>query len=445
MKILIVAGTFPPYAPSSASRANKFAKYLEQQGHDVKVLAPKLPGQDMSLTPEISLDKIILTDFYDVNDFPTDVINYFKNLFSFNNGHSVNIEPDKEPIAINSNSQYKESTISKTYRFLTNVPDRMIGWYPSAIRAGRKLFQEWSPDVIFSTAPPYTSFVVAHRLAKMIDIPWVADYRDLWIDASNYQYKTMRGRINKIVEKILLSNCNGLITVTDTWVQNLQKRYEIPVALAMNGFDPDDFDEKNKNVLYPDHLTFLYAGVLYGRRRDPSLLFEALGKLGEQAKEIKVLFYTPNGGDDFSPHQKALIDKYNLHDQIIANKFIPQKELLDIQLGVDILLLLRWDDPAERGVIAGKLFEYIGAKKTILSVGSVEGEAADIIRDNDFGTVSNDVDEIVKILQQHLKNKKDGIEINSENKNRNNYTRSLQFEKIEQMLIDLANKKQGGE
>ncbi len=440
MKILIVAGTFPPYAPSSASRANKFAKFLELQGHDVKVLAPKLPGQDMSLTPEISEEKIIFTDYYDINDFPTSVKNTIKSLFS-----SVKKEPSAGPTETPStiddnNKQYAESAISKAYRYLTNIPDRTIGWYPSAMRAGKKLFGHWCPDIIFSTAPPYTSFVVAHRLAKLIDIPWVADYRDLWIDESNLQYRTIRGRVNKQVEKWLLSNCSGLVTVTDNWAKNLQKKYDVPVVLAMNGFDPDDFDERNKNVLYPDHFTILYAGVLYGDRRDPSILFEAMGKIGEKAKKIKVLLYTPNGINDLSDQQKKIIETYNLHDQVIAKSFIPQSELLDIQLGVDELLLLRWNDPRENGVIAGKLFEYIGANKPILSIGSVTGEAADIIRDNEFGIVSDNPDEVASYLEERIDNMESQRQMVRSNPNRDNFARAIQFEKIEKLMLDLAEK-----
>lgn len=439
MKILIVAGTFPPYAPSSASRVNKLAKFLEQQGHELRVLAPTLPDQHMSLTPEISMDKIIFTDYTRINSFPNRVKKLIKNLFSFGKRTpSENESKVSKDASSDESEDQEESMLSYYYRSITNIPDSMIGWYPTAIKAGRKLFASWSPDVIFATAPPYTGLVVASRLAKMIETPWVADYRDLWNDESNDEYKTPRGRVNQFVEKRFLSNCNGLVTVTDSWVKNLENTYDIPVSLAMNGFDPDDFDPENKNVLYPDHLTLLYAGEFYGDKRDPSKLFEALGKMGDKAKDIKVLFYTPDGLDEFNKKQKAIIEEFNLDDQIVAKKYIPQHELLDIQLGVDVLLLLRWDDPRENGVIAGKLFEYIGASKPILSIGSTTGEAADIIRDNGFGTVSNDVDEIVKYLEECLSAKQNKKHLEYSEANRDNFARSIQFEKIEKMLIDVS-------
>ena len=440
MKILIVAGTFPPYAPSSASRANKFAKYLEQNGHDVKVLAPKLPNQGNALTPEISMDQIIFTEYYDINSFPHRVKTCFKNMFA-SSRNDVDGKSGAEKIAENKIKSKQEGKISFIYRWLTNIPDNTIGWYPAAIREGRRLFSTWSPDIIFASAPPYTGFIVAKKLSKMNNCPWVADYRDLWIDESNAEFNTVRGRINKLVENWFLSNCDGLVTVTQNWSARLNEKHSIPVTLAMNGFDPDDFHGTTKNILFSNHFTILYAGDLYDNKRDPLNLLKAIGQLGEKAEKIKFLFYTPDGVDDLNDHHKEVIAQYNLHDQIVCHKFIPQGELHNIQLGVDLLLLLRWDDPRENGVIAGKLFEYIGAGKQILSVGSTTGEAADIIRDNNFGLVSNNVEEIKNYLEQRLEEKENGIDLNPVNPNKEKYSRAIQFEKIETFLQDIvANK-----
>ena len=441
MKVLIVAGTFPPYAPSSAGRANKFAKFLEDNGHEVRVLAPKLPGQDKALSPEISADKITFTDYFNINDVPTTYKNKLKNLFKKNKTTTTIKDGNGSEKPIKKSGDYKESRISRLYRNITNIPDATIGWYPEAVRSGRRLIADWSPDIIFSTAPPYTSFVVARKLAKLFNIPWIADYRDLWIDDSHYQSQSMRGKVNKLFENWLLSNCNGIVTVTDTWKNSMAKRYNMPVINAMNGYDPADFDQINENVLYPDHYTILYAGVLYEGRRDPSVLFEALGKLGDKKEKFKILLYINDGINSLTESQRSLIDKYDLHDQVVINKFIPQRELLEIEMGVDQLLLLRWDNPAEDGVIAGKLFEYIGAGKEILSVGSTTGEAADIIRNNNFGLVSNDADEIAVYLEKQLSNKENHtstktIPVEDQIK----FARSIQFEKIEQMLDEIVNR-----
>ncbi len=81
LKILIVSGFFPPYAPVSGSRVNKLAKYLVEQRHELKVLSPIREDQGTSLSPEISMDKVIFTEFKDINAFPSKVKKWLKNLF----------------------------------------------------------------------------------------------------------------------------------------------------------------------------------------------------------------------------------------------------------------------------------------------------------------------------------------------------------------------------
>ena len=103
--------------------------------------------------------------------------------------------------------------------------------------------------------------------------------------------------------------------------------------------------------------------------------------------------------------------------------------LIDDQT-VDVLLLLRWNHPSENGVIAGKLFEYIGAGKEILSLGSTTGEAAEIIRNNKFGFVTNDPHEISEYLESLYKMKQKKQLHIKKNPNRELYTRNKQFEKM---------------
>lgn len=434
MKILIVSGFFPPYAPVSGSRVNKLAKYLVEQGHELKVLSPLRKDQGTSLMPEISMDKIIFTEFTDINDFPSTVKNSLKNLFGNAAQNNEKQESAVEERGAEQESEVgEESKLSYYYRKITNIPDRTIGWYPTAIREGRKLFQNWAPDIIFTTVPPFTSLIVASKLARIIDVPWVADYRDLWSDHGYYAGSDFRKRIDKFIEKRALSNCSGIITVTKSWVELLKNARNMPVELAMNGFDPDDFENIKPKTLYPGHLTILYAGALYEGKRDPLKLFQAMAKMGEDAKKIKVLLYTEFGKDELSDEQSKVINDNDLNDQIVCSTYIPQTELHSIMAATDVLMLLRWDDKRENSVIAGKLFEYIGAGKPILSIGGTEGEAADIIRDNGFGLVSNDVDEIVGYLKKSLTDK-----TNIPNPNRDKFMRSAQFEKIANFMTRLV-------
>jgi len=429
VKILIVAGYFPPYSPASASRVNKLAKYLVDQGHDARVLCPKNNDFEPILTPEISQDRVYYTSFSKVNDFPTKVKNAFKSLFARNEATEAGNPPDQSYGVQDDAQAGKESNISILYRRLTNIPDDMIGWYPHGVKMGREIFQRWTPDIIFATLPPFTTMLLANRLGRMIDVPVIYDYRDLWTDHPYYNSAGARKYIDRFLENYALKNCAGLVTVTKTWADHLKGLRGLPVEFVMNGFDPADFDTKGQKNYDKEKITLLYAGYLYGEKRDPSVVFEALGRLGEKAQNFNILLYTPMGRADLSDRQKSLIRQHKLEDKVTCHPYIPQKELLKIQQQVDVLMLLRWDDPSENGVIAGKLFEYIGAGRQILSLGSITGEAADIVRDNDFGLVSNDADEVAAYLEDLLAKKQQGQGVII-NPNRENFTRARQFEKL---------------
>jgi hypothetical protein len=85
---------------------------------------------------------------------------------------------------------------------------------------------------------------------------------------------------------------------------------------------------------------------------------------------------------------------------------IARHEMLRVERQVDILLECRWVDPKGDGVIPGKLFEYIGARRPILSIGSTTAEAADIVREGRLGLVSSDPDEIKAMLLCALQTKR---------------------------------------
>ncbi|VAV94956.1 hypothetical protein MNBD_ALPHA02-752 [hydrothermal vent metagenome] len=429
MKTLIIAGYFPPYSPASASRVNKLAKYMEDQGHDVRVLCPTNDEYEAVLIPEVSQKRIHYTDFSKINDFPTRVKNSLKSLLG-KGRDNAQVAGDTVAAPDTGASEDTESKISILYRRLTNIPDNLIGWYPHAIREGKKMFQDWSPDIIFATLPPFTTMMIANRLGRMIDVPVIYDYRDLWTDHPYYATTGLRKTIDLFLENRALKNCAGLVTVTKTWADHLKSARNVPVEFVMNGFDPADFNLKDQTSYDKDKITLLYAGYLYGEKRDPSVVFEALGKMGKKAQKFTILLYTPEGRADLSDDQNDLIKRYGLEDVVICNRYIPQKELLILQRQVDVLILLRWDHPSENGVIAGKLFEYIGANKPILSLGSTTGEAADIIRDNDFGLVSNDVDEVGAYLSGLLTAKKRDTNAQKPNPNRENFTRARQFSKL---------------
>ena len=64
---------------------------------------------------------------------------------------------------------------------------------------------------------------------------------------------------------------------------------------------------------------------------------------------------------------------------------ISRSEILNIQKKADILLLLTWNDPKQKGLLGGKIFEYIASGNAILSIGVFKDISSEIVVENKFG------------------------------------------------------------
>ena len=94
-------------------------------------------------------------------------------------------------------------------------------------------------------------------------------------------------------------------------------------------------------------------------------------------------------------------------------------------------MLLTWDNPNEKGVLTGKLFEYIGSSKPILSIGAIEDTASILIKENSFGVATNTPKEIVKFLESIISN-----DFKIDRSNRKKFERTKQVTKLVEVLYE---------
>jgi len=174
------------------------------------------------------------------------------------------------------------------------------------------------------------------------------------------------------------------------------------VTLSYNGFGADDFATLDTVSAHdPDRLTIVHAGIIYAGQREPTVLLAALAKLDASVRaRIRVVF--------FHDEESAVASgaaHFGVADCIELRQPVPRREILKLEREADVLLLCRWNDPAEDSIIPGKVFEYIGARRPILTIGSDTGEAADIVRAGPFGVVMTHPDDIARQLVEWLAQK----------------------------------------
>jgi glycosyltransferase involved in cell wall biosynthesis len=392
MRLLVISFAFPPYNSIGGVRVGKTVKYLSQFGHDIRVLT----ARDQPFRPTLPVE------------FPEQQITYSKWLTLRRVAPQGTVEPSNASTG-NSNSPASgklKSTLKKAlgypYRTLLNFPDSNIGWLPYAVADASRLLEKWKPELIFASSPPPTSLLVAHRLSKKFNVPWVADLRDLWIDHPYYEQPGWRKVLEEKLERRVLSSAAGLVTVSEPLAQILKKKYGTEAAVILNGFDAPDYPSKRETPLDKNKLRILYTGMIYPGKRDPSPLFEALLKMGALAEKVRVVFH-----GFFLESAKELAKKYGVEHLVEVNGSVTYAESLKMQTEADILLLLLWSDATERGVYTGKLFEYIGARRPILAVGGVNSVAADMIRERSLGAALDDPAQIAAQLEEWVKQKQE--------------------------------------
>ena len=258
------------------------------------------------------------------------------------------------------------SGLGNLYKKWLNVPDGQIGWYPLRSERTRSIkTTELRFDICQLLARYFSS--VAWKLSKKHGVPWVAEMRDLWTLSPYLNLPKWRLSLEKKLEKIILRTAIGFVTVSEPLARDLRTLVDRPVEVINNGFDPKDYPEKKSTNNSNAKIKIIHTGTIYPGKRDPSILFKALNRLGQEKDKFSVEFY-----GRYTGFLKLLIEKYNLSQNVSIYASVDHKTSLQLQSEAEITLLLLWDNHKEEGSFTGKFFEYIGAQRPILVIGPKE-------------------------------------------------------------------------
>ena len=393
MKILFITHAFPPFNAIGAVRTGKVAKYLIEKGYDVKVISCANQSLPDNLPLEIPIQQVEYTSWLNVNS-PIVFLLGKKKVTA------------KGFVPASSHLPNWMQNLGYHYRNLLNFPDGQIGWYPYAKRAGDRLIKRWRPDLIFSSASPYSSLLVASALSRKHNIPWIAELRDLWVDNHNNIAPAWRLYFEKPLEHRILSSASGLVTVSDPLKEVLESKYSIPCKVITNGFDPEDLPGSPSVPFLDGIVRIVYTGTVYNYHQDPSPIFKALQLMGEEKEKIRIQFY-----GRFLDFAKQRAKDYEVGHLVEHHEPVSHHESISVQTQADALLLLCGHSPSWKGMYSGKLFEYLGARRPILSVGYTDGIAGNLIRERGAGVNLDDPEKIAYQLKYWIQQKNDTGEI----------------------------------
>ena len=427
MRVLIVSFSFPPSNVAGAIRVGKLARYLHLRGHDVRVLTTDI-GADRSLPVEIPRERVIYTDYQQRQDRLAQLL---RSLWQ----HQATT-PDaggvRGLIEVPTRARSLRKWLQVQYNGLISIPDLRRDWIKVAIRAGTQLIEEWKPDIVFASAPPFTGLIVANRLGRTCDIPWIADLRDPWVDNPYYSEPAWRKPIDAAIENMTLRSAAMLVTVSPIWVEQLRRRHRRPTEVVYNAYAAEDFPQPAFQASSGVVLTIRYTGSIYRGFRDPSALFAAVALLPDALRDqVMVEFY-----GDSSDEILILAKQHGIRDRVAASPPVPYRRALELQMNADILLLLQWSDVRDEGNLPSKIFEYFYARRPILLIGYEQGVAAGLIRERGAGLVSNNPGHIRDQLRTWIEEKQAGRLTRLDPSVSLGFSRDEQFRKLEAILTE---------
>ncbi|MGH9550725.1 MAG: glycosyltransferase, partial [Terriglobales bacterium] len=277
-------------------------------------------------------------------------------------------------------------TITRRARFgLAMFGDLRLLAYGPLVRKGMSIMRETQIDFIIATSPPEVVFFAARTLARRTGVPWVADFRDLWFHDMRLYQSRFISWLSGPVNSWLVKSAAVLVTVSQGLRQRLHGYMGRDALVSYNGFFTADRDSSLPDQPRVDtNLHIIYTGFLYPGKRDPEPLFRAIRALQTRGVSLERLVVDFYGFDN--PWLRGLIRKHGLETCVTLRGFVPYSESMAAQHAADVLLFLDWTETQAEGVLTGKLFEYLGSGRPILSLGRrKDSEAARLITEAGCG------------------------------------------------------------
>jgi glycosyltransferase involved in cell wall biosynthesis len=400
-RVLIVTYYWPPTGGAGVQRWLKFVKYLREFGWEPIVYTPsnpESPDDDTSLAKDIPEGvKVIKTEIWEP-------YNLYRKFTGAKKTEKINpaFHTDKKKVS------FKQS-FGVWVRGNFMIPDPRKFWIRPSVKYLTEWLQKNPVDVIVSSGPPHSMHLIGRGLHRETNIPWVADFRDPWTNLDFYddlKLSSWADAKHRRLEKSVLEEANAVLSVGKTMNEEfiqMMKNYKSSTDLSKfkiitNGYDDTDVF---KGTLEADKkFSIAHLGTM-SHARNPEVLWKALKKLSEENPDFKRdLEIKLVGKVDASVVDS--VHSYGLAGSLNLVSYIPHHEVTKVQMQARLLLLVLNNTRTAKGILTGKFFEYMSARRPILAVGPVDGDAAAILIKANAGTIAGYTD--VELMYQQVKN-----------------------------------------
>ena len=376
MKILLVTMYFPPAGGGGVQRPLKFATHLPALGIETHVLAPDDPKwlyEDPSPAP------------------PTQAWIH----------RARYLGPRARRLADELHGRSGLDRLSLQARSLSRrvlVPDENVAWNLTAIPAAVRIVRSEEIDVVVTTSPPNSVHLIGAAVKRVTGARWVADLRDSIAAHPHRRVERAsvraKEKVSESIARLVARQADVIVGASDAIAEEARGLDPAGVVTTiLNGADFDDF--AGLDYHRGDRFRITHTGSFFGKR-DPRPFLTALAESG--LEDVVARFV-----GDFRLSDREWAESLGLGSRIELHPYVSRREALALQRDSDALLLLIPDAGGRgRGVLSGKVFEYLAAERPILAAVPPEGAAAELIQETGAGLVAaaDDVPGLTRALTE---------------------------------------------
>ena len=421
-KILIITYYWPPAGGPGVQRWLKFTKYLPEFGYETYVYIPENPSYPIldetlakDINPKVKIVKNKIWEPYQLAEKLNPKNKAYKG------GHFEKKE--------------NQSFMSKLSVFVRGnffIPDARKFWVNPSAEYLKDFLQKENIDTIVTSGPPHSLHLIGMKLKKQLpNLKWLADFRDPWTQISYHKelkLTSWAAKKHEDLEREVMQKADVVLATSYADGENFKKIGAKHVEVITNGFE----EVKQQTEKDQNHFHLTYSGGLE-MLRNPIALWKALAEINNENQSFRTDFKLDFYGSLADDVKQSILEQ-GLQNNLIVHGYVSHQESLHAINSANILLLTNFDNVASKGIIPGKLFEYMATGNPILAVGPADADVKKILQKTKAGDYFShqQVNEIktyiLSIYNQWLRNPNQKFETNEaevQQFNRKNLTKKL--------------------
>lgn len=375
-KILIITYYWPPAGGPGVQRWLKFVKYLQDFNIEPVVYIPENPNYP-------------ITDETFLNEIPEGITIYKYPIFEPYRLASLFSKKKTKRISSGIIETKNQSFLEKTMLWVRGnffIPDARKYWVKPSVSFLSNIIKEEGINTIITTGPPHSVHLIGLGLKKKLRLEWLADFRDPWTSIGYHKKLKLSNASqakHKDLERKVLTTADKIMVTSNTTKNEFEALTKKPIKVITNGYDGD----YTNDMALDSKFTLSHIGSLLGGR-NPKKLWKVLSELVTENEAFKEALQIQFAGV-VSQEVMQSIKETGLEPFSNFLGYLTHEEAIGCQRKSQVLLLVEIDSPETTGIIPGKLFEYLAAKRPILGIGPKEWEVVDMVTDTNSGHIYN--------------------------------------------------------